>query len=332
MKKKKLLFVGVFSKRSSNNLPQKEEFEKAGYDVTLFDYRINFSLSFYEKILWAFRRLPFSKYFNFLFYSTSSRLLLKKNLLKIVSKNEFDLIFLSKTEELDYRIIPELNKYSNTYYYFMDPLKTSRIIFADEYASRATFSSATFSEVVTQFKKKGANAKQIVQGIELKQFSEAKKVRKKYFDVIFAGTIDKKRKNFINYLTKHGVSVEVFGKGFKNGPIYNEDLMVEYARSKIILNLARNGTGFSVRVFEALGSGSLLLTSYVSDLNLYFSKENDLDWFSSKEECLFLIKWYLSNDSLRNEIARKGQSLVLKKFTWANQIKSIISFIEGKNE
>ena len=325
---KKILFVGVFEPKHSNNNLQYNAFKEKGFEIKTFDYRKNIHKNRNKikkkinKYLIALQFLPFP--LNRIYYREKAKKKTQNKLLNLVKKEKFDLIFLSKIEELDYKIIEELNKYAPTFYYFMDPPTTSKIIKAKQYAKRCNYASATFTSVVNEFNEIGGNATQILEGVDKgKKFNE-----KKTRDVIFVGSIDKKRKNIIEYIKNSGIEIEVFGPDTKNGPIYGDNLYREYAKSKIILNIARKGGGFSLRVLEAMKSGSFLLSEYAQDIEVFFTKGKELDWFGSKEECVKKIKYYLENQKEREHIALKGENKVINKHTWNNQIKQIMEHVK----
>ena len=331
----RVLFAGVFATPSSNNNPQLEAFRKAGVEVVPFDYRqearrerrgrVRRALNL---LLWGFRLRFFPGFLRRLFFRERGRRRMASRLLETTRQGEYDLIFLSKVEELDYRLLPELRGHAPVFYYFMDPVKTGRFVQADEYAKRATYASATFSDVVEWFRQAGADARQIVQGVDPGQYALARRIKRKRYDVVFAGTMDQRRRRFLEALREAGISVTCFGKGTPNGPVFNERLMKEYAKARIVLNLVRKGKGFSVRVFEAMASGSLLLTEYCEDLELFFSRGKQLDWFSSFDECVRLIKHYLSHEKEREAIAKRGEEMVFEKFTWDKQIRKILGFCD----
>jgi len=109
--------------------------------------------------------------------------------------------------------------------------------------------------------------------------------------------------------------------------IYLEKLVETYRKSKIILNFPKIDSGFSDRVFQVLGTKSLLLSKYCSDLERVFKKEIHLDWFNSPEECLELIDFYLKNHNIREKVAQEGYKYVLANFTWEKTVEKIIQVI-----
>lgn len=101
-----------------------------------------------------------------------------------------------------------------------------------------------------------------------------------------------------------------------NKPVFLEDMFKVFGRSKVVLNAHSNITGEhkgNMRVFEALGSGSFLLTDYGKyPENLIDGK--DFVSYKNKNDLLDKIKYYLINDSERLEIANNGYEKVSKYY------------------
>jgi len=166
-------------------------------------------------------------------------------------------------------------------------------------------------------------ATQILEGIN----AQEKKPTKKEFDVIFVGSLDEKRRGCIESLLSAGINIQVYGPGTKNGGVYGEQLYNLYRKSRIILNITREGSGFSLRVMEAMSSGSMLLSEFSDDLKRYFIRGEHLDWYKTPQEAIRLIKKYLSNDKERERIADKGRAIVENEFTWDAQAENICSLL-----
>ncbi len=310
----RILFVGVFNKPWSSNIPIAQELRDENHYVKIFDYR-SISLKFrkikfpyYIKLINYLIHKSINMHFlpdklkDFKFYLIGNRGM-NKLLFSEVSKNKYDLILFAKVNTINYKLIPKINKFSNTFYYFMDPLGVAYNIGAYRYASLSTWSSASTRVMNKLFKKKGVNSYYILEGYNEKIFKSGEENKHKQIDVIFVGSIDSTRERFINYLRDNKIKVICFGLRWENKPIYLERLVKEYRRSKIILNFPRQDSGFSDRVFQALGTGSFLLTKFCSDLERVFKKEIHLDWFKTPEECLKLVEFYLENDGIREKIS-----------------------------
>ena len=199
---------------------------------------------------------------------------MNKDLLEKVKKNHYDLVFLSKVSGVDFHIIDEINKYSKTWYFFMDPKGRAKRMKAHKYAEKSAWASATFSDVNEFFKKHGANTIWLTQGLNKELFYFEKSVKK--LDVVFVGHADRKRKKIINFLAKNNVRIACFGSGWTNKPVFTEELVKIYRSARIVLNICRPGSGFSIRVFQAMGTGSFLLSEHCSDLEKIFQRKKHL--------------------------------------------------------
>ena len=104
-----------------------------------------------------------------------------------------------------------------------------------------------------EFRKAGANAFWIPQGLDPDEFYPAQS--DKDLDVVFVGSRDRKRQDFVAVLRRAGIRVTCFGQGWENGPRYRDELADIYRRSKVVLNFCREGAGFSIRVLQVMGAG-----------------------------------------------------------------------------
>jgi len=108
-----------------------------------------------------------------------------------------------------------------------------------------------------------------------------------------------------------------------------EELANNYRKSKIILNFTRKGTGFSIRLFQAIGTGSFVLSEYCDDIEKVFNIKKHLDCFNNEPELLQLISYYLKNEVKREEIAKKGSDFVHNNFSWSCIMKKILTTINS---
>jgi len=90
------------------------------------------------------------------------------------------------------------------------------------------------------------------------------------------------------------------------------------ANSKITLNMhietAGNFCG-NMRMFEATGVGSCLITDWKENLKDYFDIDTEVVTYKTKEECLEKVKFLLNNPKIRSEIAHKGQQRTMRDHT-----------------
>lgn len=327
---------GQFLQNTSENM--QFAFNKLGHTVEIFDFRSieKQKRSFFK---WEYRLQKYLTFFQKSFFPQKWQTLIfrlpgikKMNdmLLDKIKNNNYDLIFLAKAEKINYLHIDIFNQYSKTWYFFVDPLSIAKELQIEQYASKAIWASATRLNVVEFFKKAGANAVFLTQGGNPDISHPDEKVEKTY-DVVFVGTIRKNRKKYIKFLENNGITVETFGEHAKHGHVFAKEMADIYRRSKIVLNLntSEKSTGFSIRVFEALGTGSLFLSEYCKDLEMLFENKKELVWFSSPQECLELIEKYLKDPESRERIAQCGAERFMKEFTWSHVAQKICDIVNN---
>jgi glycosyltransferase involved in cell wall biosynthesis len=338
----RILFVGSFADPWSTHHSLVEELRKKNYEVVKFDFRnlaLNnirlknrlYSVIFKEYFETFFMyRLYFPDKLRDIKFYIFGNWRMNKNLLNIVKNSNFDLVFLAKADTVNYNLIPIFNNFSKTWYFFMDPLNISHEIRGHKYAKLCNWNSATTKAMNTLYKKVSDNSYYILEGFDENIFKPGEENKQKEIDVIFVGTRNSLREKYIKYLRKNKIDVNVHGPRWKNKPIYLENLAKKYKISKIILNFTKKDSGFSNRVFYAMGTGSFLLSKYCSDLPRLFKKGIHMDWFKSPEECLKLIKFYLENDEIREKIAQEGKKYALENFTWKKSVEKIFKILNNK--
>lgn len=145
----------------------------------------------------------------------------------------------------------------------------------------------------------------------------------KTFDISFIGQTTPQfypeRRKFLQKIIDQGFDLHI-----ENNIL--QEMSLIYNRSKIIINCSLNGE-LNNRIFEAMGSGSLLLTDRVT------SKSGLLDLFTDRQHLVLynednlteLLNYYLNNTIEREFIAKQGREEVLKKHTYSNRVKVILN-------
>jgi glycosyltransferase involved in cell wall biosynthesis len=102
-----------------------------------------------------------------------------------------------------------------------------------------------------------------------------------------------------------------------NKPVFLKDMFKVFNRSKIVLNTHSNITGTSkgnMRVYEALGSGSFML----SDEGIYpehLVAGEDFVTYKNNADMIEKIDYYLKHDKEREEIALNGYNKISKYYS-----------------
>ena len=108
-----------------------------------------------------------------------------------------------------------------------------------------------------------------------------------------------------------------------------EEISEVYSQSKIVFNTSINDD-LNMRVFEALASGSMLLTDRINNgQSELFKHGSHLVEYSSDEELLQAAEYYLSHEAEREQIAGAGHDLALDRHTYAHRCQLILDTIFG---
>lgn len=89
--------------------------------------------------------------------------------------------------------------------------------------------------------------------------------------------------------------------------------------SKLTLNThidAAKDNASNMRMFEATGVGTCMLTERQSDLAEIFEPDREVVTYSSHEECVEKAVWLLNHDKEREAIGLAGQKRVMKDHRW----------------
>ncbi|MHC2995244.1 MAG: glycosyltransferase [Candidatus Atribacteria bacterium] len=146
----------------------------------------------------------------------------------------------------------------------------------------------------------------------------------KIYDIGFVGGVKgEKRGKILENLSKHFKLND-----FKRFHEPSEMALV-YSQSKIVFNMGREGE-LNMRFFEALSSGSLLLTerSSKNGSNELFKNGEHLVEYEPKDNLKEIIKYYLIHDRERKKIAEAGHKLVREKHTYWHRVQTILKIIK----
>jgi hypothetical protein len=101
-------------------------------------------------------------------------------------------------------------------------------------------------------------------------------------------------------------------------PVFGSNLLALLRRSRISLNLhgAIAGTcAGNLRLFEATGMGSCLVTDHKENISELFDPDYQIVTYKSTEECVEKLLWLLNSPESVDSIARAGQARTLSQHT-----------------
>lgn len=174
----------------------------------------------------------------------------------------------------------------------------------------------------------------------------------KIWDVSFVGSVSSEhrtRNDYLNALAKAQLAPgNEFSLGYflrtaepeivpvgiallNQGTRWGEDMHRILKGSRIALNigidLAKGETG-NMRMIEATGLGTFLLTEYQDNIRKYFEPGLEVETFTSPGELEEKVRYYLSHDAEREAIARRGRERCLRDFSMSKSARRLVDLIQ----
>lgn len=245
------------------------------------------------------------------------------------------ILFLLYLDYIDYDMMKDL---SDNY-----PIETIIWLFDDDKRYDETkLLSKQFNKIVTGYKwrheeriKIGLNSHAAL--FAANQYLYRDFGLKKIYDVVFIGQNFGNRQMYVDYLKSNGINVKTFGSGWSGGKISQIQMIEIFNQSKIALNFSSSAGHPELkylkgRVFEIPATGAFLLTEECEELDEYFKVGKELERFSTKEEMLEKVNYYLANDKKRNQIANNGKNKVLENYTFEKYFLELLLNIKQEKK
>lgn len=163
-------------------------------------------------------------------------------------------------------------------------------------------------------------------------------------DVSFVGTlfrIHAARHQWLDHVCRR-TRVEVWAHGVnglpRSSPVYKHchraayglDMYQILRSSRMTLNhhidVAQSYAN-NMRLFEATGVGTLLITDWKQNLHEIFEPGKEVVAYQSPEECVELIHYYLEHEGEREAIARAGQKRTLRDHTYYHRAQELVDIV-----
>ena len=192
---------------------------------------------------------------------------------------------------------------------------------------------------ITLTTSKSAIVKYLVEGGNpiYKDYCGNEKIYKKLnldikYDVSFIGASYGIRSQYINYLQANGVNVYTKGNGWGNGFASDDEMIEIFNQSKIVLGFSTVGKNDDINIlkgrdFEVPLTGSFYITGYHEELKEYFSLGTDIGTYSSKEDLLKKVKYYLEHEEEREQIALTGYNKCLNFYTGKKSYEKAFGYL-----
>lgn len=115
------------------------------------------------------------------------------------------------------------------------------------------------------------------------------------------------------------------------GEVWGVDMYQALRRSKVTLNshidMAGREAG-NMRLFEATGVGTFLLTDFKDNLHSLFAPDREVAVWRSVDDCLAAIDRAIGDADARAATARAGQARTLAQHTYRRRAAEILGFVE----
>lgn len=202
----------------------------------------------------------------------------------------------------------------------------------------------SFPHFVPRLRQLGISSEYFRIGFDTKVLTELGEVSKDV-EASFVGGISRnhgKALPMLEYLAEE-TPIQFFGYGLQSlppsspigrrhrGEVWGLNMYRALARSRVTLNrhidVAEHNAN-NMRLFEATGVGTLLITDAKDNLGELFEVGKEVVAYSSKEEAAELISYYICNPKEAEQIARAGQVRTLTEHTYERRMQELESILE----
>jgi len=165
-------------------------------------------------------------------------------------------------------------------------------------------------------------------------------------DLVFVGAWQRPREKVISAISSLGIDMRLYGPKWLKHSLTNpdmfrsvkkrwlpeEEVVKQYTASKVVLNInswfTKKAHGINQRIFDVPACGAFLLTDYVEEIDSFFKAGEEIETYSSIDELIDKIRFYLTHDALREKIAQKGYERARKLPTWRDRAGEMAKCIE----
>lgn len=250
---------------------------------------------------------------------------MQEELYKIVEDKKPDFfIFLIESHEMNIDTIRKIN--------FLSPQTKTIVHFGDDdlrFENRSRFYSLfTDYSLIPQvdkipyYKKEGIKNAYPVIGANTENFKPL--VLEKIYDVSLVGHPLPSRVEYLRLMKAKGIRVHLWGHGWHDYPEFSDiykgalptdDFINVVNQTKINLGFSKNHQGvphFKGRVFDIAACKAFQLVDYFEGYKEYYREGKEIVMFTTKEELLEKIQYYLKHEREREAIAERAFRRTLK--------------------
>lgn len=185
-----------------------------------------------------------------------------------------------------------------------------------EMARKADYAFCAQKRAVEDFAAAGVKAEWLPHAFEPQAYPKLEFAAKKY-DVCFIGHINSENR------------IDALDRLFKEFPNFFygqrrfEEAAEKFCESRIVFNISMLDD-VNMRTFEAMGTGSFLLTNWIPTIEELFEDGKHLVLYRSLDEMVDKARYYLTHDSERERIAAAGYEEVMAKHTIQHRVNRML--------
>lgn len=167
------------------------------------------------------------------------------------------------------------------------------------------------------------------------------------FDLTFIGSLFRvhaSRVSLLEYLSTCFPQMKIWGPKTHHlsldsplrkcymGEAWGREMYQILKNSKVTINHHGDVAPYAnnMRLFEATGVGTLLVTDWKANLNEMFAPGQEVVTYQTTDECAKLIRHYLEHKDEREAIARAGQERSLREHTYEQRMTELVEMV-GKH-
>lgn len=208
---------------------------------------------------------------------------------------------------------------------------------------------SSYPPIVDYFKQEGKGAEHLKLAFDVRILENLSSVNSGY-DVTFVGGFAPSHPDRIEWLEKllQKVNIDVFGYGVEKtdeqspirshhrGPVWGLSMHEVLHRSRITLNRHAcidvrgqvvNHLANNMRLYEATGVGTCLITEQRDNLTEMFTSDREIVTYTSDEDCLEKIQFYLSHEKKRSAIAHAGKQRTFREHTYLHRMTELLKMV-----
>jgi spore maturation protein CgeB len=352
--KLKILLVGAMQAQDIE-FAYKTAFERLGCDVIAIDPQNYYSVGFLNRVLNKILNLFKAKR---VFWGVDS---LNQKVLEVANKINPHIVFWGKPIFIKYKTVVDLQKTgAKVFAWYPDDIFNFRNVTADMYKSISLFDCNFAPRIfaINEFLEIGARRVEFLPFAANTDLYYREKVsdeekEKLGADIVFIGNYyENYRAEILEKLCESGYNLKVYGnrwKKFKKGKCLQVKALMfrpaernEYRKvmnsSKIALAFLShmNRDQHSHRGFEITACGTFLLHERGEEELMFFKEGVEAEYFSSFEELVEKIDYYLAHEEERKKIAeagyKKAHSYECSYLARAQKIIDVYWELKEKNE